>query len=331
MTAMLFVPLFTTVLPASTATAPSPASRSRSTLESPQDLRSPEQLRSGIANFYDRSSKLWERTWGEHMHHGYYPNGEKKNHVQAQIDMVDGVLAWAGVDEKKPASVLDVGCGIGGSTRHIVRKYGCTGQGITLSPVQAGRAQQLSDEQGLGDMLGFQVADALRMPFADNSFDLVWSLESGEHMPDKRQFVSELTRVVKPGGRVIIVTWCHRDLEAGEEGLRPREERLLRTINRAFYLPRWCSVADYVGLAGDFGLKGVRTDDWTDDIAQFWPAVIASSLRPQSLLGSSACPTPRRLGSGVSLCQPGLPGLARFGFGWRGTPGIGASAAHRAQ
>ena len=287
MTAM-FVPLFTTVLPASTATAPSPASRSRSALESPQDLRSPEQLRSGIANFYDRSSKLWERTWGEHMHHGYYPNGEKKNHVQAQVDMIDGVLAWAGVDEKKPASVLDVGCGIGGSTRHIVRKYGCTGQGITLSPVQAGRAQQLSDEQGLGGVLGFQVADALRMPFADNSFDLVWSLESGEHMPDKRQFVSELTRVVKPGGRVIIVTWCHRDLEAGEEGLRPREERLLRTINRAFYLPRWCSVADYVGLAGDFGLKGVRTDDWTDDIAQFWPAVIASSLRPQSLLGSSA-------------------------------------------
>ena len=277
--------LITTVLPASTATASSPASRSRSAVESPQDLRSPEQLRSGIANFYDRSSKLWERTWGEHMHHGYYPNGEKKNHVQAQVDMIDGVLAWAGVDEKKPASVLDVGCGIGGSTRHIVRKYGCTGQGITLSPVQAGRAQQLSDEQGLGDKLGFQVADALRMPFADNSFDLVWSLESGEHMPDKRQFVSELTRVVKPGGRVIIVTWCHRDLEAGEEGLRPREERLLRTINRAFYLPRWCSVADYVGLARDFGLKGVRTDDWTDDIAQFWPAVIASAFTWRGFTG----------------------------------------------
>jgi tocopherol O-methyltransferase len=277
--------LITTVLPASTATASSPASRSRSAVESPQDLRSPEQLRSGIANFYDRSSKLWERTWGEHMHHGYYPNGEKKNHVQAQVDMIDGVLAWAGVDEKKPASVLDVGCGIGGSTRHIVRKYGCTGQGITLSPVQAGRAQQLSDEQGLGDKLGFQVADALRMPFADNSFDLVWSLESGEHMPDKRQFVSELTRVVKPGGRVIIVTWCHRDLEAGEEGLRPREEQLLRTINRAFYLPRWCSVADYVGLARDFGLQGVRTDDWTDDIAQFWPAVIASAFTWRGFTG----------------------------------------------
>ena len=49
------------------------------------------------------------------------------------------------------------------------------------------------------------------------------------------------------------------------------------------------SVAKRVGgLARDLGLRGVRTADWTNDIAQFWPAVIASSLRPQSLLGASA-------------------------------------------
>lgn len=54
----------------------------------------------------------------------------------------------------------------------------------------------------------FQVADALAMPFADKTFDLVWSMESGEHMPDKRQFVKELARVAAPGGKVIVVTWC---------------------------------------------------------------------------------------------------------------------------
>lgn len=51
------------------------------------------------------------------------------------------------------------------------------------------------------------MADALAMPFADKSFDLVWSMESGEHMPDKRQFVKELARVAAPGGKVIVVTW----------------------------------------------------------------------------------------------------------------------------
>ena len=252
---------------------------------SPQDLRSPEDLRKGIANFYDRSSRLWEGVWGEHMHHGYYPDDQKKDHKVAQVDMIEAVLEWAGADAAPPASVLDVGCGIGGSTRHIARKYGCAGRGITLSPVQAERASLLSQEQGLGEQLSFEVADALRMPFADDSFDLVWSLESGEHMPDKAQFVSELARVCKPGGRVIIVTWCHRDLAADEAGLLPREERLLRRINRAFYLPRWCSVADYVALAQANGLKAARTADWTDEIKRFWPAVIRSAFRFSSILG----------------------------------------------
>src|SRR5690348_2694491 len=58
-----------------------------------------------------------------------------------------------------------------------------------------------------------QVADALAQPFKDNSFDLIWSMESGEHMPNKPQFVQELARVCAPGGKVLIVTWCHRDLK----------------------------------------------------------------------------------------------------------------------
>ena len=80
-----------------------------------------------------------------------------------------------------------------------------SGVGITLSPVQVARANALSAEQGLGDRHQFEVADALAMPFADDSFDLVWSMESGEHMPDKRQFVSELARVCKPGGTVLVL------------------------------------------------------------------------------------------------------------------------------
>ena len=55
-------------------------------------------LNQGIANFYDESSGLWEQMWGEHMHHGYYPAGGKaKSNQEAQVDMVEEVLAWAGV------------------------------------------------------------------------------------------------------------------------------------------------------------------------------------------------------------------------------------------
>ena len=75
---------------------------------------------------------------------------------------------------------------------------------------QAARANALAEQQGLADRVSFQVADALQQPFPDASFDLIWSMESGEHMPDKERFVGELARVCAPGGRIIIVTWCHR-------------------------------------------------------------------------------------------------------------------------
>lgn len=151
-----------------------------------------DDLKKGIAAFYDESSGLWEEVWGEHMHHGYYPaGGPPKTNQQAQIDMVDEVLKWADVGDgagggPAPRTAVDVGCGIGGSSRHIARKYeGCETKGITLSPVQAARANEISERAGLGGRCSFQVADALQQPFADGSFDLVWSLESGEHMPDK--------------------------------------------------------------------------------------------------------------------------------------------------
>ena len=50
-------------------------------------------------------------------------------------------------------------------------------------------------------------------------------------------------------------------------------------------LPAWSSVADYVRLAKASGLRDIRTADWTDDVARFWPAVISSAFRPRNLLG----------------------------------------------
>ncbi len=61
-------------------------------------------MNKGIAGFYDESSGLWERMWGEHMHHGYYPrDAAPKSNQQAQIDMIEEVLKWAGVTKTSKA------------------------------------------------------------------------------------------------------------------------------------------------------------------------------------------------------------------------------------
>lgn len=69
------------------------------------------------------------------------------------------------------------------------------------------------------------------------------------------QFVNELVRVAAPGGTIIIVTWCHRDLADSEESLQPWEEVLLDKICYSYYLPAWCSTADYVKLLQSLSLQ----------------------------------------------------------------------------
>jgi tocopherol O-methyltransferase len=44
-----------------------------------------DELKSGIAQFYDESSAIWEEVWGDQMHHGYYPTGKEKDHKLQQV------------------------------------------------------------------------------------------------------------------------------------------------------------------------------------------------------------------------------------------------------
>lgn len=266
-----------------------------------------------IQQFYDASSGLWEEIWGEHMHHGYYgaDGTEKKERRQAQIDLIEEVLRWAKVEQA--SHILDVGCGIGGSSLYLAGKYNASATGITLSPVQATRAKQRAAEFGLSDRANFQVADALNMPFADNSFDLIWSLESGEHMPDKVKFLQECYRVLKPGGTMIVVTWCHRPLDTP---LTSEEQKHLEEIYRVYCLPYVISLPQYEEIARQLPLNDLRTADWSTAVAPFWNIVIDSAFNLQALWGLLRSGWTTIQGAlSLGLMQRGYEtGLIRFGL-----------------
>ncbi|MCG6135426.1 MAG: methyltransferase domain-containing protein [Nostoc sp. LLA-1] len=236
-----------------------------------------------IQQFYDASSGLWEQIWGEHMHHGYYgaDGSQKKDRRQAQIDLIEELLKWA--DVQTAENILDVGCGIGGSSLYLANKFNAKATGITLSPVQATRAKQRAQDIGLSGRSDFQVADAQAMPFADDSFDLVWSLESGEHMPDKTKFLQECYRVLKPGGTLIMVTWCHRPTDNAP--LTADEQKHLEDIYRVYCLPYVISLPEYEAIARQLSLNNLRTADWSTAVAPFWNIVIDSAFTPQAIFG----------------------------------------------
>jgi MPBQ/MSBQ methyltransferase len=170
-----------------------------------------------------------------------------------------------------PAKLLDVGCGIGGTTRHLARKFGPATQltGITLSPNQAARATELAAGAGLGNC-EFRVMDALAMEFADNTFDFVWACESGEHMPDKKKYVEEMVRVLKPGGTLVIATWCQRE-PTPEAPITAAEQEELRFLYEEWSHPYFISIEEYARLLQGTGAAGtVISDDWAKQTIPAW-------------------------------------------------------------
>jgi len=90
-----------------------------------------------VASAYDAwtQDKLLERLWGEHIHLGFYPS-EKKNidFRKAKVQFVHELVKWSGLDKlPKGSRLLDVGCGIGGSSRILAKYYGFNVTGITIS------------------------------------------------------------------------------------------------------------------------------------------------------------------------------------------------------
>lgn len=238
-----------------------------------------------IQQFYDASTPLWEETWGEHMHHGYYGprGGHRKNRQQAQIDLIEMLLDWGQVTSAR--FILDAGCGVGGSARHLAQKYGAQAIGITLSSIQAQRATERTAAAQLSEQVSFQVANALETPFPDQQFDFIWSLESGEHFPNKAKFLRECYRLLKPGGQLLMATWCHRPTDSLAGPLTPREQAHLEAIYRNYALPFVISLPEYAEIAEDCGFTAIRTADWSAAVAPFWSDVIESSLSPVAIAG----------------------------------------------
>ena len=104
--------------------------------------------------------------------------------------------------------ILDVGCGIGGSTRRLAHETGCCVTGIDLSDEYIDTAQRLTQLLNMQERVKFHATSALALPFDDNSFDGVWSLQMNMNVEDKLSWLKETYRVLKPGGRAVLYEVC---------------------------------------------------------------------------------------------------------------------------
>jgi len=96
--------------------------------------------------------------------------------------------------------VLDLGCGIGGSSRYLAGALGCRVTGIDLTPEYVEVARELTRRCGLDRLIEYKVSDATALPFAAASFDHVYSHNVTMNIQNKRGLAAEVARVLRAGG-----------------------------------------------------------------------------------------------------------------------------------
>ncbi len=239
-----------------------------------------------VASSYDAwtNDRLLENLWGEHIHLGFYEKPRlKKDFRKAKIDFVHELVSWSGLNKlPKGSRVLDVGCGIGGSSRILSDYYGFDVVGISISKEQIKRANELTTNN---DFCRFEVMNALDLKFEKGSFDGVWSVEAGPHIFDKQQFADEMLRVLRPGGVLAIADWNQRD--SIQHPFNSFEKFIMNQLLTQWTHPKFSSIEGFKNnlLNSPYCGSSVEASNWTKYTIQSWnDSIYEGFRRPSSIL-----------------------------------------------
>lgn len=166
----------------------------------------PTEYHEKIIQYYKDTENAYKDSWDLNnslaIHYGYWDKAVQ-SFPESLIRMNEVMMIAADI---KPAdTVLDAGCGVGGSSIFLASLLGCRVTGITLSERQVKQADENAkknrDIEGLVD---FKAMNYCATDFPDASFDVVWGCESICYADSKEQFIKEAYRILKPGGRLVV-------------------------------------------------------------------------------------------------------------------------------
>ncbi len=215
-----------------------------------------------IADYYDQTEVHYRRFWKlrNHyaIHYGIWGNGIRT--FGQALDNTNRLLAEkAGIQSSY--LVLDAGCGIGSSAFFLARNFGCRVIGISLSQKQIKRAERISQTLSLNHLLQFEVKDFNNTGYPVNRFDVIWALESVGSAPDKKAFLKEAYRLLKPKGILILADYFKLpDIPASDQPL-------LDSWLKLWAITDLETIGSFRTLAEKSGFQIQDIEDYTREIA----------------------------------------------------------------
>ncbi|MFG0312704.1 MAG: methyltransferase domain-containing protein [Phycisphaerales bacterium] len=211
----------------------------------------------------DDADRFYERVWGgEDIHIGIY-EAEDERIREASERTVEHMLRRL-VSIHKDAHVLDIGSGYGGAARKIAQRFGCMVTCINLSEAENDRNRKLSRNAGLGDQIEIIDGNFERMDIPDASIDVVWCQDAILHSGDRAQVLSEVDRVLKPGGRFIFTDPMQSD---------SCPDGVLDPILQRIHLPDLGSPGFYKDQAESLGWENLGYEDMTHQLVNHYGRV----------------------------------------------------------
>jgi cyclopropane fatty-acyl-phospholipid synthase-like methyltransferase len=213
-----------------------------------------------IADYYDQTLHHYQRWWNldENLsvHYGIWD--ETSRNFQETLANTNKIMAHiAGIEDTM--HILDAGCGVGGSGIFLAKNYNVKVSGITLSKKQLNCAKANAEKLKLNDLLDFRLEDYTKTSYENNSFDLIWCIESITSATNKSDFAREAYRLLKPGGKLIIADYFN--VANGSD-----KKEYLEKWRKLWSMAPIESLREYQPKFTENGLELIENHDYTNAI-----------------------------------------------------------------
>lgn len=218
---------------------------------------------SKVVKYYDYTLKYYKRFWYRDsksyaLHYGFWDK-DTKNLNEALLN-TNKFLAKK-LDLKAKDRVLDAGCGIGGSSLWIAKKIGAKVVGVSISEKQINFAKELARINNVEHLTEFYIKDFIDTGFENETFNVVWAIESVCHAENKFEFLKEAFRVLRKGGKIIIA-----DGFLKRNAMNDEEKIIIEKFNEGLVLPNLSDVDQFKKKLEKAGFKRIDYWDKTKEI-----------------------------------------------------------------